>query len=74
MHARSLLVEVSTSMGVLRKLGIALAAYVVLGTVFSLLLLIGLYSVSTHFIVYVLYLFFQPVFYVINVLYHTWIF
>ncbi|RDE15316.1 MAG: hypothetical protein C4K48_04540 [Candidatus Thorarchaeota archaeon] len=61
-------------MGVLRKLGIALAAYVVLGTIFSLLLLIGLYSVSTHFIIYILYLFFQPVFFVINVVYYTLIF
>ncbi len=74
MQFQSLLGGVSATMGILRKLGLALAAYVILGTAFSLLLLIGLYSVSTHIIIYVLYLLFQPVFFVINVLYHTWLF
>ncbi|MFW9960937.1 MAG: hypothetical protein ACFFDV_07960 [Candidatus Thorarchaeota archaeon] len=59
-------------MGGLRKIGIILAVYLILGIIFSLLLLIGLYSVHTHIIINILYWFFQPVFIVFNILYHIW--
>jgi len=67
-----LLTEVATRMEGLQKIGIVLAVYLILGIIFSLLLLIGLYSVHTHIIIYILYWFFQPVFIVFNILYHIW--
>ena len=61
-------------MGGLRKIGVVLAVYAILGAIFSFLLLIGFYSVHTHFIIYILFWVFQPLFIIVNVLYHIWLF
>jgi hypothetical protein len=61
-------------MGVARKVGIAIAAYLVLGIIFSMLLLAGFYNIHSHIIIYLLFWFFQPVFIPVNILYSIWFF
>ena len=56
----------------LRKIGIVIAAYVILGAIFSFLLLMGFYSIHTHPIINILFWFFQPVFIIVNILYFIW--
>lgn len=59
-------------MGALRKIGSILLVYIVLGIIFSLLILNDIISIHEgNVIIVILFWIFQPVIYVFNILYHT---
>lgn len=64
--------EVNSRMGVLRKIGLAILAYVILGVIFTILLLNYIISRNTgNILVDILFLIFQPIVLITNLLYVT---
>ncbi|MHA1576586.1 MAG: hypothetical protein ACTSU3_04430 [Candidatus Thorarchaeota archaeon] len=59
-------------MGVLRKLGLAVLVYVIIGAIFAILLLNDITSIHDgNILINILFWIFQPVIFITNILYHT---
>lgn len=59
-------------MGVVRKLGLAILVYIILGVIFTIMLLNDIISINDgNILINTLFWIFQPVILITNILYHT---